>query len=55
MEVGLAVIGVALLVLVAIGEPVAELFAFLLDVGEGLKSNRNDRGMYKKPSAKHII
>lgn len=55
MEVWLPVVGVALLVLVAIGGPLADFLVFLIEIREDLKSNRNERGIYRKPSAKHVI
>jgi hypothetical protein len=50
----LAVIGIALLFLVAIGEYVAEFLVLIVDIRDDLK-NRTDRGMLKKASSKHVI
>ena len=52
MDAFVAVVGVVFVVVAGILE--SPLIEILVDVRDDL-NNRNDRGMLKKPSAKHVI
>lgn len=54
MEIWLAVIVIVFILLVGLLEPLAEILEVLVDVRDDLK-NRNDRGLLRKPSSKHVV